>query len=336
MTTFMMSTSAGSATTRLLLGVLLGLFTFSLFFGIDLLIKKSKIRMFTTAIIGLFVGYLLGQALVVLFNSLLSMTSMGIAMQPQTIDIFKIVIFLFGTYLGTVMTLRFSEELHLSIPFVHLKTKKETKRSLVLDMSILEDPRLIDLASTGLLDESLIIPRFLHKELSSRLDSSDELVKTKARKGLDTIKKLESIPHLKLSFTDADFPEVLEINSKVLHLARSLKSHVLSSEMTRLDTTSDDDVLIVNLNSLANILKPLMQAGEQLKIKVQRYGKEARQGVGYLEDGTMVVINGGGDYIGETIDTHVLSIKHTSSGRMIFCNVKEDEIDSREYVQDRY
>lgn len=160
------------------------------------------------------------------------------------------------------------------------------------------------------------------------------MTKSKCRRALESIKKLEVITHLDLRFNDTDFPETADNFAKLTRLARLLDAHLLTADLGRLQMSSIEGIRIINIHALSNALKPLMQAGENIKIKIQRYGKEPRQGVGYLEDGTMVVVNGGGDYIGEVIDARVLSVKHTSSGRMIFCNAEEEDSFDDEYEDD--
>ena len=169
------------------------------------------------------------------------------------------------------------------------------------------------------------------------------MTKSKARRCLEVIKKMEQLDHLGLRFNDTDFPEVRDTTSKLIRLARLIDGNILTADISRVQMASIEGVKIINLHSLSNALKPLMETGEMIRIKVQRFGKEARQGVGYLDDGTMVVVNGGGNFIGEVIDAQVLSVKHTSSGRMIFCNAFEagleeqnDDIPSRqnEYYED--
>ena len=140
---------------------------------------------------------------------------------------------------------------------------------------------------------------------------------------------MEQLGHLGLRFNDTDFPEVKDTTSKFIRLARLIDGNILTADISRVQMASIEGVQIINLHSLSNALKPLMETGEMIKIKVQRYGKEPRQGVGYLDDGTMVVINGGGNFIGDVIDAQVLSVKHTSSGRMIFCNAFEEGLEEQ-------
>ncbi|HEX2580015.1 MAG TPA: TRAM domain-containing protein [Rhabdochlamydiaceae bacterium] len=308
-----------------LLGVVLGLVFGAILIGCDILFRRFNLRAFNIATIGIFIGYLMGEALLLIFSAILDISAISVTLNPTTLEIIKIAIFLFGVYLGTIMTLRSSDELYISIPFVRLTQAAQKKKDLVVDVSVLADPRIIDLAATGILDHQLILPRFVIKELYAQAEMGEELTKGRAKKCLEVIKKLESVPSLELRFNDTDFPEVKDLMGKIVRLARLLDANILSADISRVQMATIEGITVVNIHALSNALKPLMEGGELIKIKIQRYGKEPRQGVGYLEDGTMVVVNGGGDYIGDTIEARVLSVKHTTSGRMIFCNVADEE-----------
>lgn len=325
MTTYMISTPEGTVHENALIGIALGSALGCLLMGFDLLFRKFNLRSFNIAVIGIFLGYLMGQALVLIFKAVLDISAGTISFSAQTLEMIEIALFLFGIYLGTIMTLKASDELYISIPFVKFSPMAQKKKDLILDSSALGDARLIDLIATGLFDHQLIIPRFLIKDLYAHAEIGDDLAKAKARKSLDLIKKLEIIDTLHLRFSDTDFPEVKDPQGKLIRLARLLDANILSADISRVQMSSIEGIKVINLHSLSNALKPLTQTGEYIKIKIQRYGKEPRQGVGYLEEGTMVVVNGGGKYLGETIDAQVLSVKHTSSGRMIFCNACDDE-----------
>ncbi len=333
MTTFMISNTSGNIQTNILIGVLIG-FVFGLFLIIfDLLFKRFNLRSFNIAVIGIFLGYLMGQALVLVFDAILDISRASISLQPQILEMLKIALFLFGTYLGTIMTLRAADELYVSIPFIKFAPTVEKKKDLIIDSSVLSDARIIDLATTGLLDNQIIIPRFIIKELYTQAEIGDEFSKLKAKKCLEVLKKIELIAELGLRFNDTDFPDVKDVQGKLLRLARLLDANLLTADISRVQIAEIEDIRVINIHTLSNSLKPLMQAGEFIKIKVQRYGKEPRQGVGYLDDGTMVVINGGGNYIGDIVDAKVLSVKHTSSGRMVFCNAMDGKSD-QEYEQE--
>lgn len=336
MTTYMLSSPTGHKHTNALIGVGLGALFGVLLIVFDKIFRRFNLRSFNIGIVGLFIGYLMGQALVIIFDAILDISRVSIVLQPQTLEMIKISMFLFGTYLGTIMTLKASDELYVSIPFVKFSPTAQKKKDLIVDNSVLSDARIIDLAATGLLDHILIIPRFLIKEIYAHSEIGDELSKAKAKKSLEVIKKLEAIDTLDLRFNDTDFPEVKDIQGKLIRLARLVDSNILSADISRIQMASIEGIKIINLHTLSNALKPLMQAGEFIKIKIQRYGKEPRQGVGYLDDGTMVVVNGGGRYIGDVIDAQVLSVKHTSSGRMVFCNACDDDSLNAEFDEEEH
>ncbi len=333
MTTYMLSAPHRGLAENALIGVGLGAVLIVLLIGFDILFRRYNLRSFNIAIIGLFIGYLMGQALVLIFDAILDISSISISLMPQTLEVIKIALFLFGTYLGTIMTLRASDEFYVSIPFVKFAASAQKKRDLLIDSSVLSDARIIDLCATGLLDHQIILPRFVIKELYSGSESSDEHTRYKSKRCLETIKKLEALDGLGLKYHETDFPEVKDITGKILRLSRLIDGNILTADISRIQISSIEGTRVINLHSLSNALKPLTDTGEFIKIKVQRYGKEPRQGVGYLEDGTMVVINGGGNFIGEEISAQVLSVKHTTSGRMIFCNAL-DEDGSTDYFTD--
>lgn len=295
-----------------------------LLIAIDLALKKTDLRTFNTATLGLLFGFLMAQAILLSFNVIVENSNISL----EVISLVKITVFLTCAYLGMIMTMRAAGKLNLSIPFVKFEQNEDgtaSKIDLIVDWSILSDGRIIELASSGLLDHHLIFPRFAFKELNAMAESSDETTKAKGKRCLEIFKKLESIPTLNIRYSDVDYPEARDSMMKLVQLAHLLKANIVTADPSRLQQAFAEGVRVININIPSNILKPLTQAGEQLSIKVQRYGKEPRQGVGYLDDGTMVVINGGAEFIGESIKAQVLSIKHTASGRMIFCNAVSDD-----------
>lgn len=300
-------------------GLLGGLLLSGLLVGMDFVFKRFKLRSFNTAILGLLLGYLMAQAILFSVAGVSGWETDAPALMPL-----RFLVFLACGYIGMNMTVRAADELCVSLPFFEFKQMSHKKKDILVDLSILADPRIIDLASTGLLDHHLIMPRFAVKELYAQAESADEGIKAKARRSLDLIKKLESMPSLDLRYVENDFPEIKDPMMKLIRLARFMDTHIITSDINRIQQASIEGVRIINIHMLSNALKPITQAGETINIKIQRYGKEARQGVGYLEDGTMVVVNGGAEFIGETIKASVLSVKHTSSGRMIFCNASEE------------
>ena len=328
MTTFSLSTSeTGFSFVRMASGASLGLaFGFALI-GLDTIFRRFSLRSFNIVIIGLLMGYLMGQAVVFVFNAIIGIGELSIP--PSILSSIRSMLFLSGTYIGTIMTMRSSNELQISIPFVKFTHAQSLKKDIIIDSSSLMDPRIIDLGASGLLDNQLIIPGFVIKDLQKCHETGDEVSKAKAQRSLEIFRKLDDLPNINIRFDNTDFPEIKSEVNKLVKSARLLNARIMTADMNRIQMSEIDGIGIININSLSTALKPVMQGGESIKIKVQRYGKEPRQGIGYLDDGTMVVINGGGDHIGEIIKAQVLSVKHTSSGRMIFCNT----IEQQEYAE---
>ncbi len=199
-------------------------------------------------------------------------------------------------------------------------------RKFIPDQSVLEDGRLVDLARTGLFDGQIVVPSFLPRELKNHSESGDELARVKARKALEALRRLESLPRVGLQFKDVAVPESVELNEKIVQSAKLLNASLLTNENSPLRAETEQGMYLA-IDTIANSLRPLIPKGETLSIKIQRLGKEPKQGIGYLDDGTMVVVNGGGDFLGKNVRTQVLSQKYSSSGKIIFCNVREDDND---------
>jgi uncharacterized protein YacL len=324
-TTYMIAGPTGYTLPNLLTGLSIGTLLGFALIGFDILFRRFNLRSFNIAIVGLFIGFFMGEALVLILKAVLDISSATIHLPIQVIEVVEISLFLFGTYLGTIMTLRSSDQLYVSFPFVKFSPIIQKKKDLIIDASVLADARIIDLAASGLIDNHLVLPRFVLRDLYAQAEVTDEMLRTKAKRSLEVVKKLEQTQGLDMHYNDTDFPEISDPMKKLLRLARLLDANLLTADISRIQISLIEGIRVINIHTLSNALKALMQAGEHIKIKIQRFGKEPRQGVGYLEDGTMVVVNGGGSFIGEVIDALVLSVKHTTSGRMIFCNAMDEE-----------
>ncbi len=325
MTTYMIHYPVGSLTMRILTGICLGGTFTLLLLAFEMFFKKCSLRMFNIATIGLFSGYLLGKALVLVFDTVINATSLNLTLNTPVVEVLKISLYLISLYLGTLLAFRFSDEFHIAIPFIKFSQSVHRKKDLLLDAAVLADARIIDFCSHGILNNQLIVPRFLIKELQSNFESSDEGIKSRSKRSIEILKKLETMPSLSLRYSETDFPEIKDLSQKTVRLARLLEANVLTADANRSHTPANDEILFINFFALSNSPKTLTPPGDTITIKIQRYGKEPKQGVGYLEDGTMVVVNNGGEYIGEVIDTQVISVKQTSAGRIIFTNALVEE-----------
>lgn len=322
----------GMNTYNLLTGIGAGVLFSAFLVGAEYFFRRTNLKALNTFVLGLFFGCLLAHGVVYALSGVLELGSLFISPQAATISLVSI--YLFTIYSGIILTFRAADEIHISIPFIKFQPTTQKKKDILLDSSILLDPRIIDLATSGIVNNLLVLPQFIIKEQNQIAEGSNDALKGKARRALEVIKKLETLPQLQIRYNDTDFPEIKDTTAKTVRLARLTDSSILTADINRIEQSSIEGITVINIHMLANSLKPISQSGEYIMIKVQRYGKEARQGVGYLEDGTMVVINGGAEFIGETIKAQVLSVKHTSSGRMIFCNTAEQALLSDEEVEE--
>ncbi len=308
----------GSLLTHLLFGLALSVIFSSFLIALDTLCRKCNLKIFNTIVLGLCIGIFLGKSLVSIFDTLLVIANLSY-IPPFITSLTKVFLTLTGIHLGTTLTTAYQEDLHISIPFVRFNEVMQDKKDIVLDETILSDPRILDFLSTGILNNRLILPSFVLKSLQDKMENGEDLIKANARKLVAVIDKLKAMKNLDLKENKTDFTDISDVKKKILRLAKLTKSKVLVGDSSKLDS-ENSEVQYLNLNAIANSLKNIMSTGETIEIKVQRYGKEPKQGVGYLEDGTMVVINNGGEFIGEIIETQVISVKQTSAGRIIFTN----------------
>jgi uncharacterized protein YacL len=301
---------------NLITGMVISALLCFLLVSLDTAVRKLHLRVLGTLILGLFVGIFLGKALGGIFDTIIFSSAFGNSIPSYLITFPKAILYLISIHLGIVATFTYGEELHISIPFVRFNKTSSREKNIIIDGSVLSDPRAIDFLSTGILNSRVILPTFILRDLQEKLDSCEEHVGASIRRAIAVI---------------------TDVKKKVHRLAKITKSTILTAEGSKLNIEGSE-VEYLDLSSIANSLKNIMMAGESIEIKVQRYGKEPNQGVGYLEDGTMVVINNGGNFIGEIIETQVISVKQTSAGRIIFTNAMvegtEEEVEGTEYAYD--
>lgn len=201
---------------------------------------------------------------------------------------------------------------------------KRTASPKILDTSVIIDGRILDIIETDFLEGELIVSEFVLEELQHIADSPDDLKRERGRRGLDTINKIKENNKIKLKVVNKDYKDIKEVDSKLLKLAMDLNGKVFTNDYNLNKVADVQGIPILNINDLANALKPVVIPGEMMRIDVIKEGKGKNQGVGYLDDGTMVVVEDGIKYIDQTIDATVTSVLQTSAGRMIFVRHKND------------
>jgi len=192
----------------------------------------------------------------------------------------------------------------------------------ILDTSAIVDGRIADICKTGFVEGNLLVPRFVLRELQQVADSQDPLKRNRGRRGLDILNRMRKEKKVNVKIVDRDFPEIRDVDAKLIKLAKVLEAKVITNDFNLNKIAELEGVEVLNINDLSNALKPYVLPGEELRIQIIREGKEENQGVGYLDDGTMVVVEDGRRYINTTIDTVVTSVLQTPAGRMIFAKLK--------------
>ncbi len=234
------------------------------------------------------------------------------------VSFLRSVVLLVLPYIGTVMGARKGEWLEPARLVGLFRAAGPQRRYKVLDTSVIIDGRIADVCETGFIDGALVIPQFVLKELQLVADSADALKRNRGRRGLDILQKIQKMSGVEVIISDVDFPEVREVDLKLIELARSLQGKIVTNDFNLNKVAQLRGVDVLNVNQLANSLKPVVLPGETMKVFILKEGKEYNQGVAYLDDGTMVVVDNARKLISKTIDIVVTSVLQTTAGKMIF------------------
>jgi uncharacterized protein YacL len=221
-------------------------------------------------------------------------------------------------YLGLVLGAKNGEWLEPARLAGLFRATGPQRRYKILDTSVIIDGRIADVCDTGFIDGTLVVPQFVLKELQLVADSSDSLKRNRGRRGLDILQKIQKMAGIEVMISDLDFPEVREVDLKLIELARSLQGKIVTNDFNLNKVAQLRGVDVLNVNELANSVKPVVLPGELMKVFILKEGKEYNQGVAYLDDGTMVVVDNARKMISKTIDIVVTSVLQTTAGKMIF------------------
>ena len=200
----------------------------------------------------------------------------------------------------------------------------------ILDTSVIIDGRILEICQTGFLTGIIVIPRFVLNELQHIADSTEQLRRNKGRRGFKILRDLQNDPDMEVDITEEDFPDIAEVDAKLVRLAQELDAKIVTNDFNLSKVAELQGVTVLNINALANAVRPVVVAGEVIQVHVLKEGKELNQGVGYLDDGTMVIVEGGKSHVGQIIDVVVTQMLRTSAGQMIFTRRKADEVDANE------
>ena len=237
----------------------------------------------------------------------------------NTVPFLQILVLALMTYCGLVVGAAKGEMLNLGALGGLFGGEKSTKNSFkILDTSVIIDGRIADISETGFIDGSLVIPQFVLSELQMVADSADSMKRNRGRRGLDVLQRIQKMPQLNIQILEDDFPNVREVDMKLIELAKLYACKIVTNDFNLNKVAQLHGVEVLNINELANALKPVVLPGETIRVFILKEGKEHNQGVAYLDDGTMVVVDNARKLISTTVDVAVTSVLQTTAGKMIF------------------
>lgn len=295
--------------------------------GADIAVKSKRIDIISSLyfglLVGLFLTYIVGLALSPLFENVVAAAAgeSGFFMNPQ---VFKSMIMSFAgiaiCYICISVLWQTKDDFRFVIPYIEFSKDVKGLKPFVLDTSVVIDGRIADIVETGIVDSQLVMPRFVLAELQGIADSSDKMRRARGRRGLDVLNRLRSNGRVDFKVYDRELPEMegQPVDMKLLLLARHLNGKVVTGDFNLNKIAKLQNVPVINLNEIANSLKPVFLPGEVVTIKIVKQGESPTQGVGYLDDGTMIVVEDGREQIGKNVDITVTSMLQTSAGRMVF------------------
>lgn len=304
-------------------GIFCGVMLLSLtVIAIDVFTPRKRIEVISAIYFGLLVGILLTYLLSVALSPLLQDTKLS-----GLVNVLMAWIFCYGCISLLIQT---KDDFRFVIPYVEFARDLKGMRPLILDTSSIIDGRLADLADTSILDSQLVMPRFVLAELQAIADSSDRLRRVRGRRGLDILNRLRAHEKIDFLLYDRELPEFAgqPVDMKLVLLAKQLEGKIVTGDFNLNKVAKLHNVEVINLNEVANSLRPQFLPGETFQVRVVKPGEGHDQGIGYLDDGTMVVVEGGRDRIGSTVGVVVTSTLQTHAGRMIFTKI--DELERRD------
>jgi uncharacterized protein YacL len=298
-------------------GIIIGVVFATFFILIELWFTKRFIAIASIVIFGLIFGFIVAY----LFTTVIFMLpwlKTTTEKSPEFRDWLQFSITFLFCFLTVIAIIRIKDDFKFVLPFVELSPTHKTGRPWILDTSVIIDGRISGLLETLAIDSQIVIPKFILQELQNVADSSDKLKRIRGRYGLDVLEQIRKNKKIDIRIDEAEFSYIEETDQKLIKLAQSLNGHLVTNDFNLSKVAKLQELEVININELANTLKLVVLPGEPLEIKIVRPGEEPNQGVGYLPDGTMVVVQGAHQRIGQKVTVSVTSALQTAAGKMIF------------------
>jgi len=305
-----------------LIGLFLGLLIAISVIRAEQAIRKISLRVIFGGVVGTIIG------LFITFFLAYGLTFVGVTLEKQQVApwIYALLAGIMG-YLGLVIGSKKIEEFNL----FGFGQSKENADYGILDTSVIIDGRIADICDTGFIEGNLVVPRFVLDELQYIADSSDSMKRSRGRRGLDILNRMQRSSGIHIEVVDQDFPKLKGVDAKLVALAKKMNGKIITNDFNLNKVAELQGIKILNVNELANALKPVVLPGEIMTVKIIRDGKEPGQGVAYLDDGTMIIVDNAQKYQGSSVEVVVTSVLQTTAGRMIFSELKEGVANKKPY-----
>lgn len=299
-----------------LIGTVIGFGFGGLMVAVDEMLKGFSLRAFSATTFGLLLGIVVAQ--------LIDQSGLFVRVDEDTRWLIRLGLFLGFSYIGMVLAMRSNkEDFSLIIPYVRFSRRGDKPDNLVLlDTSAVIDGRIAELIEANFIEGIIVVPRFVLKELQQVADSNDAVKRTRGRRGLEMLQRIQKNPRNEVKIHDGDFPEETGVDAKLVRLARNLNARLVTNDHNLGKIAALQNVTCLNLHELARMLKPTLLAGDPLSLKIVREGKDKGQGVAYLPDGTMVVVNNGQPQIGQQVEAVVQNVVQTGAGVIVFADLR--------------
>ncbi|HNX82029.1 MAG TPA: TRAM domain-containing protein [Candidatus Omnitrophota bacterium] len=296
------------------IGMLVGFGASIIIIILEIGMRKVSVRGLSSSVFGLILGLIMSKLVTDAFSLA--------QIPPEQLAQVRVTLTLVFCYLGMVIGLRGKDEFNVIIPYIRLRRQDQMEEVTILDTSVIIDGRILDILKTKFVEGKLIIPKFVLKELQQIADSSDPMKRQRGRRGLEMLHIMQKDNAQLISLHDEEFPEVHEVDAKLVKLAKVMEAKIMTVDFNLNRVASLQGIKILNINEMANALKPVVFPGEEMHVKLIKEGKEHNQAIGYLDDGTMIVVEDSRRFIGQDVKVTVTSVLQTQAGRMIFAKLE--------------
>jgi uncharacterized protein YacL len=298
-----------------LIGIGMGFGFGGLLIAVDEMLKSFSLRAFSSITFGLLLGTVV--------SLLIANSGLFENADPQQRWLIRLGLFLSFSYIGIILAVRSNkEDFSLIIPYVRFSPQNKPDNLLLLDTSVIIDGRIADLIEAHFLEGLIVVPRFVLRELQQISDSADAIKRARGRRGLEMLNRIQRNTSMEVRIHDGDFPEEKDVDAKLVRLARNLNARLYTNDYNLAKVAELQKVSYLNLHEVAKCLKVILLPGEILHLKIVREGKDKGQGIGYMPDGTMVVVTNGQSHIGQQAEVQVQSLLQTGAGIIVFAEIK--------------